>query len=141
VTPHGRLEQHGKRTKNTVEPFAYSRGEATRRRPRNAQAPRCEVCRQPESEHKTEGHLFKRDSSLPEWHGWHAFRPGLATNLHTLRADDKTIQAILRHSNIGITQNIYIKSVNELQVNAMDTLCENLDLCNVSATSGEKRPN
>ena len=36
--------------------------------------------------------------------------------------DDKTIQAILRHSNIGITQNIYIKSVNKSQVSAMDTL-------------------
>jgi len=27
---------------------------------------------------------------------------------------NKTIQAILRHSNIGITQNIYIKSVSEI---------------------------
>jgi len=51
----------------------------------------------------------------------------------------KTIQAILRHSNIGITQNIYIKSVTESQVNAMDSLGEKLDLCNVSATSGGKR--
>jgi integrase len=101
----------------------------------------CAICRQPEAEHKAEGHLFKRDSSLPEWHGWHAFRRGLATNLHALGVDDKTIQAILRHSNIGLTMNIYVKSVSESQVNAMDTLSENLDLCNVSATSGQKRPN
>jgi len=53
--------------------------------------------------------------------------------------DDKTIQAILRHSNIGLTMNVYVKSVSESQVNAMDTLSEKLDLCNVSATSGEKR--
>jgi hypothetical protein len=33
--------------------------------------------------------------------------------------------------------NIYVKSVSESQVNAMDTLGENLDLCNVRATSGE----
>ena len=97
----------------------------------------CVICRKQEEEHKPEGHVFQRDKSLPLWHGWHAFRRGLATNLHTLGVDDKTIQAILRHSNIGITQNIYIKSVSESQVNAMDTLSENLDLCNVRATSGD----
>jgi integrase len=79
--------------------------------------------------------------SFPEWHGWHAFRRGLATNLHALGVDDKTIQGILRHSNIGLTMNVYVKSVNESQVNAMDSLSEKLDLCNVSATSEQKRPN
>ena len=102
----------------------------------------CAICRKQEHEHKPEGHNFQRDSSLPQWHGWHAFRRGLATNLHALGVDDKTIQAILRHSNIGITQNIYIKSVNESQVNAMDALSEKLEasgtaLCNVRATSGD----
>ena len=57
-----------------------------------------------------------------EWHGWHAFRRGLATNLHALRVDDKTIQAILRHSNIGLTQNLYVKSVGELGITAMNLL-------------------
>jgi integrase len=66
-----------------------------------------------EEEHKPEGHEFKRDDSLPHWHGWHAFRRGLATNLHGLGVDDKTIQAILRHSNIGLTMNVYVKSVSE----------------------------
>jgi integrase len=95
---------------------------------------RCGVCQKQEDEHKPEGHVFERDSSLPLWHGWHAFRRGLATNLHTLGVDDKTIQAILRHSNIGITQNIYIKSVSELQVSAMDSLSEKLGICNDHAT-------
>lgn len=45
------------------------------------------------------------------WHGWHAFRRGLATNLHRLGVDDKTIQAILRHSSVQTTREIYIKSV------------------------------
>jgi integrase len=49
---------------------------------------------------------------VSKWHGWHAFQCELATNLHALGVDDKTIQAILRHSNIGITHNIYIKSVS-----------------------------
>lgn len=95
---------------------------------------RCEVCRKPEEEHKPEGHEFKRDSSLPHWHGWHAFRRGLATNLHTLGVDDKTIQAILRHSNVGLTMNVYVKSVNESQVSAMDALSEKLGICNDHAT-------
>jgi integrase len=46
-----------------------------------------------------------------EWHGWHAFRRGLATNLHRLGVPDKTIQAILRRSNVAVTQGCYIKTV------------------------------
>jgi integrase len=94
----------------------------------------CAVCKKQKDEHKPEGHVYERDNSLPRWHGWHAFRRGLATNFHQLGVDDKTIQAILRHSNIGITQNIYIKSVNESQVNAMDSLSERLGIYNVRAT-------
>jgi integrase len=72
---------------------------------------------------------------VSSWHGWHAFRRGLATNLHTLGVDDKTIQAILRHSNVGLTMNVYVKSVNESQVSAMDALSEKLGTCTVLATS------
>jgi integrase len=56
------------------------------------------------------------------WRGWHSFRRGLATNLHTLRVGDKEIQTILRHSNIQVTQNIYIKSVDESSHTAMNVL-------------------
>jgi integrase len=103
----------------------------------------CVVCRKQEDAHKPEAHEFKRDDSLPLWHGWHAFRRGLATNLHTLGADDKTIQAILRHSNMGLTMNIYVKSVNESQVSAMDELSKNLEnvqrACNVRRSAPELR--
>jgi integrase len=71
---------------------------------------------------------------IARWHGWHAFRRGLATNLHALGVDDKTIQAILRHSNVGLTMNVYVKSVNESQVSAMDALSEKLGICNDLAT-------
>lgn len=47
-----------------------------------------------------------------QWHGWHAFRRGLATNLHQLGVSDKTIQRILRHSNVTVTQGCYIKTVD-----------------------------
>ena len=63
-------------------------------------------------------------------HGWHAFRRGLAANLHTLGVDDKTIRAILRHSNVGLTMNVYVKSVSESQVSAL----EKLETCNDLAT-------
>jgi len=104
---------------------------------------RCTVCRQPESEHVKGGHQFKLDSSIPNWHGWHAFRRGLATNLHTLGVDDKTIQAILRHSNVGLTVNVYIKSVTESQVNAMDVLGARLEkeTNNNLATNGQRLVN
>src|SRR5262249_52851921 len=71
------------------------------------------------------------------WHGWHAFRRGLATNLHALGVDDKTIQAILRHSNVGLTMNVYVKSVAESQVSAMDALSAKLETCNNLATNGK----
>ena len=58
-----------------------------------------------------------------------ASRGGLATNLHTLGVADKDIQAILRHSNIGLTMNVYVKSVNESQVNALDALQEKFATC------------
>ncbi len=57
-----------------------------------------------------------------EWHGWHAFRRGLATNLNRLGVPGKTIQAILRHSNLSTTMNVYVKSVEEDSVRAMQTL-------------------
>ena len=75
------------------------------------------------------------------WHGWHAFRRGLATNLHALGVDDKTIQAILRHSNVGLTMNVYVKTVNESQVSAMDAIGAQFETCTDLATPANVRPN
>ncbi len=55
-----------------------------------------------------------------QWRGWHAFRRGLATVLHAAGIDDKTISTLCGHSNVAITQNVYIKSVTESQVAAMN---------------------
>lgn len=57
-----------------------------------------------------------------KWYGWHAFRRGLATNLHRLGVQDKVIQAILRHSNVSVTQACYIKTIDSDVVNAMQKL-------------------
>jgi integrase len=56
------------------------------------------------------------------WHAWHSFRRGLATNLHELGVQDKTIQAILRHSNVALTQAAYIKQLPTASVKAMQRL-------------------
>lgn len=42
------------------------------------------------------------------WHGWHAFRRGLATVLFTLGTPAEIASIILRHSDVSITQEHYI---------------------------------
>jgi hypothetical protein len=61
---------------------------------------------------KPKSHMFQPDQTLP-WCGWHAFRRGLATNPQAISVGDKTIQATLRYSNIGLTMNMYEKDVAE----------------------------
>jgi integrase len=58
------------------------------------------------------------------WYGLHAFRRGLATNLHELGVADIVIQAILRHSDVSVTRQAYIKSdgVDSRSMAAMDKL-------------------
>lgn len=82
---------------------------------------KCVKCKKSESKHEAETHPYELDKAT-EWHGYHAFRRGLATNLHALGISDKNIQAILRHSNVAITQATYIKTTNEGQIDAMETL-------------------
>jgi hypothetical protein len=62
------------------------------------------------------------------WHGWHAFRRGLATNLHRLAVSDKVIQQILRHANVTTTINIYVKMVTRDAEEAMKRLESNCSL-------------
>jgi integrase len=56
------------------------------------------------------------------WYGWHAFRRGLGTNLYALGVSDKTIQAILRHSNVSTTLSLYVKTVSTESHDAMKKL-------------------
>ena len=83
---------------------------------------RCEVCLKAESNHHRADHDYKRDSSIPEWHGWHAARRGLGSNLHRLGVPDKTIQRILRHANVSTTNTYYIKTADEDVLDAMAKL-------------------
>jgi integrase len=85
---------------------------------------RCEVCRKAESDHLRVGHDFKRDSSLPEWHGWHSARRGLGSNLYRLGVPEMVIQRILRHANVSTTATYYIKTAADDVRTAM-TMLEN----------------
>lgn len=44
------------------------------------------------------------------WRGWHNFRRGAGTLLHSLGVADKTIQGILRHTRIQTTMDIYVSN-------------------------------
>ncbi len=62
-----------------------------------------------------------KEAGVP-WHGWHAFRRALASNLYSLGAADKTIQAILRHANVKTTMDIYVKARPEASEAALRKL-------------------
>ena len=95
----------------------------------------CVYCGKESDEHGKEKHEYERNSERPEWHGWHAFRRGLATNLHDLGVADKTIQAILRHANVQVTQNSYIKTLDAQSIAAMRQLESLVDVKMLSAVS------
>lgn len=72
--------------------------------------------------HLSRDHEYQRDERIPEWHGWHAARRGLASNLNRLGVDDSVIQRILRHSSITVTQSCYIKTAADDLREAMGKL-------------------
>jgi hypothetical protein len=106
---------------------------------------RCAVCGKPKEacckprgkgENESPEHEFERDKMLPDWHGWHAARRGLGTNLYRLGVPEKTIQAILRHANVSTTNTYYIKSAAEDTRIAMAKL-EKLVIGNAEATTSQ----
>lgn len=83
----------------------------------------CEICHKASEDHgASAGHKFKRDESYPEWHGWHAARRGLGSNLYRLGVPDIVIQRILRHANVSTTASYYIKTAADDVRNAMAKL-------------------
>jgi len=92
---------------------------------------RCEVCGKAESDHKLPeqkepGHSYKRDSRIPEWHGWHAARRRLGSNLYRLGVPDMVIQRVLRHANVSTTATYYIKTAADDVRDAMEKLEKNI---------------
>jgi hypothetical protein len=70
----------------------------------------CERCHKRETDHGNAEHEHKRDERIPVWHGWHAARRGLGSNLYRLGVPDIVIQRILRHANVSTTATYYIKT-------------------------------
>jgi len=89
---------------------------------------RCERCGKSESNHPQADHEYKRDERLPEWHGWHAARRGLGSNLYRLGVPDMVIQRILRHANVSTTATYYIKTAADDVRNAMAKLENRIEL-------------
>ncbi|MGP0018510.1 MAG: tyrosine-type recombinase/integrase [Candidatus Sulfotelmatobacter sp.] len=83
---------------------------------------RCEACGKAESNHQSARHSYKRDNRMPEWHGWHAARRGLGSNLYRLGVPEMVIQRILRHANVSTTATYYIKTAADDVRSAMTTL-------------------
>jgi integrase len=67
-------------------------------------------------------HDYERDARLPKWHGWHAARRGLGSNLYRLGVPEKVIQRILRHANVSTTSTYYIKTAADDVRKAMTEL-------------------
>jgi integrase len=89
---------------------------------------RCTHCGVSEGKpHLKKDHDYKRDERIPQWHGWHACRRGLASNLNRLHVNDSVIQRILRHSQISVTQSCYIKTTDSDVRGAMQKIEENID--------------
>jgi hypothetical protein len=73
-----------------------------------------------------------------EWHGWHAARRGLSTNLYRLGVPDMEIQRILRHGDVNTTRKHYIKPSTDDARGAMDVLEGAVDRLDTSWPLAEK---
>ena len=104
---------------------------------------RCESCAKAEGQHAKADHPFKLHEKFPKWHGWHAARRGLGSNLYALGVPEKVIQQILRHTNVSTTSAYYIKTVPTQVTDAMEKLQEALPVSlsgNEVATDTWKAP-
>jgi integrase len=87
---------------------------------------RCVHCSKPNTKPHV-AHEYQRDESRPDWRGWHSLRRGLASYLHHFGVDDHTIQRILRHSSVQVTQRCYIRTLPEQSISAMALLEDRLN--------------
>jgi integrase len=101
---------------------------------------RCSTCKKPMSAHEPNGHNFELDTSLPPWHGWYAFRRGIATEITSATKDVLAAKGLLRHSNISTTMAHYVKDVPDATARGMklmEELCSKREV----ATVQRSKPN
>jgi hypothetical protein len=75
----------------------------------------------------------------PLWHGFHAFRRGLATSLYDLGVDDFMIQQVLRQADVETTRRHYIKALPAQSVAAMAKLEASLPESCAGRDAGSKQ--
>jgi integrase len=101
---------------------------------------RCETCGKAESDHQKTDHPYRRDTRIPEWHGWHAARRGLGSNLYRMGVPDMVIQRILRHANVSTTATYYIKTAADDVRNAMTRLENHIAEAGQNPTDSPRAP-
>jgi integrase len=69
---------------------------------------RCEVCHESEDA-KHKGHTYKRDASLPEWHGWYSLRRFLGTQVR-MNSDSSETSAKSLGNTREVADKHYIKN-------------------------------
>lgn len=89
---------------------------------------------------RKQDHYYVRDARIPEWHGWHAGRRGLGSNLYRLGVMPKVIQQILRHSNVSVTENYYILSTPSDVVAAMEKFEQKITSQSLQDSYGTLKP-
>jgi integrase len=87
----------------------------------------CAECGETKKKHRLVDHDYRRRDDMVEWHGWHAFRRGLGSNLNDLGVLDLTIQKILRHSNVTTTRKSYIHHREHQVTAAMEQLAAGIE--------------
>jgi hypothetical protein len=73
---------------------------------------RCAVCKEAESA-KHKGHAFKRDESLPQWHGWYSLRRFHGTQVRHEAGNSDTSAKALGNSK-DVFDKHYLKSTEVL---------------------------
>jgi integrase len=88
----------------------------------------CAECGESKKKHRfADDHEYRRREGMVEWHGWHALRRGLGSNLNDLGVLDLTIQKVLRHSNATTTRKSYIHHRQHQITAAMGQLAAGID--------------
>jgi len=67
---------------------------------------------------------YKPNEKLLTWHGYYAFRRGIATLTSSVSRDPMAAKGLLRHTSVNTTLTHYIKDVPEVTENAMNLVEE-----------------
>jgi hypothetical protein len=67
---------------------------------------------------------YKPNEKPLTWHGYYAFRRGIATLTSSVSRDPMAAKGLLRHTSVNTTLTHYIKDVPEVTENAMNLVEE-----------------